>query len=182
MRSLFASLLCVFSLLCSVVFADGAKIAVVDFSEIEEKSLVTLDLRKQIADQQSKLNDYAQKMQKEVEKQVQAFEKSKSVLSGQALEKKRNELSQGVQKIEQEIKNRATKLDEKRSNALSVINDEIKAKCDEILKSQKYDMIVPSNSVISHSSSIANITSDVVSSMNKSMPSMSVNWDIDWKK
>jgi outer membrane protein len=163
----------------SLVFSFGVfaqEIAVLSYTKLETESKVSKNIAEQIKTRQNKLQSEVSSLQVTVQKKVEDLEKASAVLTGKALDQKKESLQKELLKMEEDLKKKAQKLEEIKNEALSEINETIKSITAEIARKKKYDVVLSDVSII-YSDSKMDITNEVLQELDKKMPKIQINWD-----
>lgn len=156
------------------VFAQG--IATLNYVKLENQSKVSKNIAEQIQERQKKLEIEVSDIQKTVQKKVEELEKARSVLTGKALEQKRESLQKELMKMEENLKKKAQKLEEIKNEALITVNEKIKSISAEIAKEKNYDAVIAEAGVV-YAKPELDITDDVLKELDKKLPKLKINWD-----
>ncbi len=166
-----------FAIFAAVVNANASeKFAVVDYIELENRSLVSQDIAKQIQDRQNRLQAELKIVQDDVQKKVADLEKSSAVLTAKALETKKNSLQKELVQIDNNLKNKAQKLENIKNDALIRLNSKIKDIVGNVAKKHGYDIVLSENSVLYYDKK-NDITTEVIKELDAKMPKMKIEWD-----
>ncbi len=173
MKNLF--LVAVFSFI--VLNANASeKFAVVNYVELENKTLVSQDIAKQIQDRQTKLQAELKVVQDDVQKKVADLEKSSSVLTAKALEAKKTALQKELVQIDNNLKNKAQKLENIKNESLLKLNNKIKDIVEVIAKKHGYEIVLSENAALYYDKK-HDITTEVIKELDSKMPKMKIEWE-----
>ncbi len=160
----------------SICANASTNIAVVNYVEIENKSLVSKDITKQMQDRQVKHQAEIKSIQEDVQKKVADLEKSSYVLTVKALEAKKTALQKELVQIDSNLKAKSEKLEAIKNNTLISLNSKIKEITAAIAKKQGYDLVISENTVV-YSSEKIDITNEVIKELDAKTPKMKINWE-----
>ena len=152
------------------------KFAVVNYIELENKTLVSQDIAKQIQDRQTKLQAELKVVQDDVQKKVSDLEKSSAVLTAKALEAKKTALQKELVQIDNNLKNKAQKLENIKNESLLKLNNKIKDIVEVIAKKHGYEIVLSENAVLYYDKK-HDITAEVIKELDSKMPKMKIEWE-----
>lgn len=147
---------------------NNFKIAVVDIQKIEEKSLISQDLKNKISKKEKELHDNLIKRKEKIEKDYKEIEKNRAVLSRVELEKKAKQLEGDMQKLQFDEKKYSQIFEMSKIGALNNLQQEAQKIIDKV--ADKYDVIVPTSVMLYYNKDkFIDITNDVLSKLNNSI-------------
>lgn len=152
------------------------KFAVVNYIELENKTLVSQDIAKQVQDRQNKLQAELKIIQDDVQKKVSDLEKSSTVLTAKALEAKKTALQKELVQIDNNLKNKAQKLENIKNESLLKLNNKIKDIVEVIAKKHDYEIVLSENAVLYYDKK-NDITAEVIKELDSKMPKMKIEWE-----
>lgn len=152
------------------------KFAVVNYVELENKTLVSQDIAKQIQDRQTKLQAELKVVQDDVQKKVSDLEKSSAVLTAKALDAKKTALQKELVQIDNNLKNKAQKLENIKNESLLKLNNKIKDIVEVIAKKHGYEIVLSENAALYYDKK-HDITADVIKELDSKMPKMKIEWE-----
>ena len=153
----------------------NSNIAIVNYVEIENKTLVSQDIAKQIQDRQTKLQLEVKLVQDDVQKKVADLEKFGAVSTAKALDVKKAALQKDLMQIDANLKNKAQKLENIKNDSLMKLNGKIKEIVESIAKKQGYDLVISENTTLYFDKKY-DITADIIKELDAKMPKMKINW------
>ena len=173
MKNLF--LIAIFSFAALNVNASE-KFAVVNYVELENKTLVSQDIARQVQDRQNKLQAELKIIQDDVQKKVGDLEKSSTVLTAKALEAKKTALQKELAQIDNNLKNKAQKLENIKNESIINLSNKIKDIVEVIAKKHGYDIVLSENALLYYDKK-NDITAEVIKELDSKMPKMKIEWD-----
>jgi len=152
------------------VSAADLRIAVIRMDEIQANADVLVDLRKQKESFESRLRDELTKTQKSLEKEKAEIEKSQEVLSREALHRRVTEYQQKVNNLQRDVTERAQSIEMEFQKALNEIQKrDLDPIIEGIIARKNLSLVIDGRfaRVSENAPAELDVTSDVISSMNK---------------
>jgi len=153
----------------------NSNIAIVNYVEIENKTLDSQNIAKQNQHRQTKLQLEVKLVQDDVQKKVANLEKFGAVSTAKALDVKKAALQKDLMQIDANLKNKAQKLENIKNDSLMKLNGKIKEIVESIAKKQGYDLVISENTTLYFDKKY-DITADIIKELDAKMPKMKINW------
>jgi len=148
------------------------RIAVIRMDEIQGRADVLASLRKQKESFESRLRDELTRTQKALEKEKVEIEKSQDVLSREALQRRVMDYQQKVSKLQRDVTERAQAIEVEYQKALNKIQkDDLDPIIEAIIAKKDLSLVIDGRFARMGKVEGLDITSDVVSSLNKRISS-----------
>ena len=170
------------SVIFAVIFFSGVsaspayaetKIAVVDVDVILTSSKAAKSIKKQVDQKRNGFLDNVKKEEDKLRTKQKAIEEKRADMTREELVKKAQEFEERRIAARKKLQDKKAKLDKSYSKAMNKLTDMIDEVCQEIADEQKIDLIITRQNIIIGSKSL-DITSEVMSRMNKNLPSLSL--------
>ncbi len=147
---------------------NSFKVAIVDIQKIEEKSLISKDLKTKISNKESELHSNLMKRKDKIEKDYKEIEKNRAILSRVELEKKAKQLENDMQKLQFDEKKYGQIFEMSKIGALNNLQQEAQKIIDKV--GDNYDVIIPTSVMLYYNKAkFIDITNDVLSKLNSSV-------------
>lgn len=157
-------------------FAENApKIAVVNIQKIMRDSQAATSVRDQLKGKQSSFQTELDNKEKELQKEDQELVKQRANLAQDAFNQKVSSFRQKANQARQEIQNKRAQLDKGFSSALTQIQTTTIGIITEIAKEKSIDLVLTGSTVLFANQEM-DITDEVLSRLNKKVPSISVQF------
>lgn len=148
--------------------ADELKIAVIDMQQIQEKSVVSGDLKAKMDKKEQQLKKELLDRKDKLEQDYKSLEKQRAVLSRNELEKKAKQFEADVQKLQFDENKYSQIFEMSKIGALQVIQTELQKVINTF--ANNYDVIVPANVAFYYNKEkFADLTADVLAKLNKNI-------------
>ncbi len=147
-------------------FTVHAKFAIINISDIEERSIVAKDLKTKLIKATTEIEKEITDTRAEIEKEAGALQKRSSTISPEAVEKQRAELQKKFLAKENDIQAKDQKLQEQRMKALEEINQQVKEISETIAKKENFDAVF-ANTLVIYYSKDSDITEGVIKELDK---------------
>ena len=122
--------------------SPGTVIAVVDFSRILRDSLAGRDVRAQTDAQRTDYQAEIQQFQNELEKARQELKRQQTILSPEALNRKRKAYEQRARELQQTVQQRKQDLDQRFGQSMRVVEQEVAKILRELAAEKKINLIM----------------------------------------
>lgn len=154
---------------------DAPKIAIVNIQKIMRDSKAATSVRDQLKNKQSSFQTELDNKEKELQKEDQELVKQRANLAQDAFNQKVNSFRQKANQARQEIQNKRAQLDKGFSSALTQIQNTTIGIITEIAKEKNIDLVLTGSTVL-YANQEMDITEEVLSRLNKKVPSISVQF------
>lgn len=158
-----------------------AHIAVVDVESILENSQAITHIKKSIAD----INKQIQKEFSEKELTLKSIEtdliQQRGVLNKEEYDAKVSEFNKQVSSAQQEMQKKKSALEQAHTTAISEVHNNTLAVISELSKKHNFNVVLPSAQVFFVENNL-NITLEVITTLNKRLKTVEMNYNPDSKK
>src|SRR6185369_13302394 len=155
-------------------FAES--IAYVNIQEIMRDSTAAKSVKEQLESKQKTYQSEMTKKEEALQKEDQELSKQRSVLSPEAFEKKAKEFKAKATSAQKDAQAKRDELYNASSGSLSEIQKTVFEIVSKIAKEKGYNIVIPSSELL-YADSKLDITSDVLSKLNSTLPKVKVKFN-----
>lgn len=163
----------------TILFSIESKagtIAVLDVDQIIKESYAMRDIQAKITKKQDEYQKEVSEKQDKLEKEQKKIESKKSILSQEAFEKESENFDKKIDELKTFVDKKQNSLKKASMEAMSKVNDKIKSIITQIAKEKGYEIIIPSSQTLHYNDELE-ITSEVLSRLNKSIKKVEVKFE-----
>lgn len=170
--SVFVLLLVATGVMSTPVHAES-EIAVIDLSQVIDKSVAGKDLQEKYKGRKEALRSEASAYEKDLSEKEQTLIADSKTLDKAAFLEKKKSYEVGLKKKRQEIMNKTINLEKSKNLALKSIQDKVADICANIADAKKIKIVVDRSAVVIAHQSL-DITGEVIGKIDSSMKSVSL--------
>jgi len=172
-KAIFASIIASFLVTSE---AMSSQIGVLDVDKIIQESTAVIDIQKKVDAKKSAYEAEITKKQTQLESEQKKIEDKKSTLSKEAFDKEVKNFEAKVEDLKTYIDRKQNSLKKASIDAMSKVNDKVKAIVTEIAKEKKLDAIIPSSQTLYYKDEL-DITPEVLANLNKKITKVDVKFE-----
>ena len=175
LRSLLLSALLTLSIATASPSFAADSVAVVNIQEIMRDSTAAKSVKDQLESKQKMFQSEMTKKEQELQKEDQELGKQRGVLSQDAFDKKVKEFRSRADAAQKDVQGKRAQIENAFSSSLGEIQKSVTDIVAKIAKDKGYILVVPSSQALYFDSKL-DITKDVLSQLNSSLPKVTVNF------
>lgn len=176
MKIFFTSLCMALVLSMTSLPANATELAVVNIQKIMKDSKAANTIRSQVQSKQKSYQAQLDKKEKSLQQEDQKLAKQRNVLSQDAFKEKYTAFRKKAMAAQQEVRVKRSKLEKGLAKALGDIQKKVTKIVADVSKEKGFDVAVSGNLVL-YTASKNDITDEVLSRLNRELPSVSVKFD-----
>lgn len=165
----------------SAFAAEGAGIAVVNIQQILRESDAAKSVRTQLDNKQKEFQTEISKKEESLQKEDQALAKQRNVLAKDAFEAKVAEFRKKATEVQKEVQSKKAMLDGAFERALADIQKVVTDIIGDMSKEKGFVVALPTSQIL-YADTKLDITSEVLSTLNKKLSKVDVKFEAPAKK
>lgn len=150
-------------------------VAMVNIQKIMRESSAAKSIKQKLEAQQKSFHDEMAAKEKKLQKDERALAQQRSVLAPEEFEKRVKSFRKTAAEAQREVQKKKVKLDNAFAEALTKVQQKITTIVGTVAKAKSLDMVVFASAVV-YAKPTMDITAEVLTELNKQMPSVKVNF------
>lgn len=173
--SIAAPLCLAFALAVAPAAAFAQEIVTINIQSILGDSAAAKSAKTQIDSKRKQYQDELKKIEDKLRKEDQTLAEQRSLLSPDALEKKKREFAQQVTEAQKEVQEKRERLGEAYNDAVGDIQEAVMKIVADMAKQRGFKVVIPTNNLV-YATPDLDITQEVLTQLNKDLPSVSIDF------
>ncbi len=153
---------------------DPARIAVVDMQRLIDSSSAANSIKEQAKKERDVYQAEVSKEEEKLRKEEEKLNEQRSILTQEAYNEKRREFNDKLAKIQRDFQERRAKQEETLKKSLDQINQVIFEIIDGLAAENSFDIAIPTSQIL-YATKKLDITDQVLESLNKKLPKLSMS-------
>jgi Skp family chaperone for outer membrane proteins len=155
--------------------ASALNVAVIDIKKVMADSKAAISARGQLEAKQKEFQTQVSATEAKLQKNDQELAKQRNLLSAEAFKTKLDEFRQQAASAQKDVQTKQMQLRRAFEESIATIQERMSAIVKAVATEKNYDLVMPANGLL-YSKDEMNITSEVLSRLDKELPSMKVNF------
>lgn len=151
------------------------KFVVVNVQQIMQKATAAAAARDQLKAKQKQFQDEVSKQESALQKEDQELAKQRTVLAAEAFQQKVTEFRTKAANVQRDVQDKRAKLTKAFDSAITTIQKNVTDIIAAMAKEQGFSVAIPASQILYYDPSL-DITSEVLTRLNKQLPSMNVQF------